>query len=97
MRKVVLSLVCLLAFASVVSADGATLYKKCAGCHGAKGEKPALGKSKVINKFSKNDIVTALHGYKDGSYGGASKGMMKGQVAKLSENDIVEIAEFIGQ
>lgn len=97
MKKVVLSLACLLAFASIASADGAALYKKCAGCHGLKGEKAALGKSKVINKLSKADVITALNGYKDGSYGGASKAMMKGQVAKLSENDIKEIAEFIGQ
>lgn len=97
MKKVVLGLVSLLALASIASADGAALYKKCATCHGAHGEKAALGKSKVIDKMSKADIVTSLNGYKDGSYGGAMKGLMKGQVMKLSENDIKEIAELIGQ
>jgi len=46
------------------------LYKKCAGCHGQTGEKVALGKSKVIKDMSKADIVVALKGYKDGTYGG---------------------------
>ncbi len=33
---------------TLVAADGAALYKKCAACHGVKGEKVALGKGKVI-------------------------------------------------
>ena len=37
----------------------------------------------------------ALHGYKDGSYGGPMKGVMKGQVARLSDADITDIAKQI--
>ena len=69
----------------------------CAGCHGAEFEKAALGKSKIVKDMSKADIATALKGYKDGSYGGAMKGMMKGQVAKLSEDDMKAIAEKFGK
>lgn len=97
MKKIVLSLIVLVGFASISSADGATTFKKCSGCHGAQGEKAALGKSKIINQLSKAEIVTALNGYKDGSYGGSSKAMMKGQAAKLSETDIKEIANLIGK
>jgi len=69
----------------------------CKGCHGADFEKKAMGKSKVVKEMSKTDIVTALKGYKDGSYGGAMKGMMKGQVAALSDADIEAIAaEILG-
>ena len=67
----------------------------CKGCHGADFEKQAMGKSKVVKDMSKADIVTALKGYKDGSYGGAMKGIMKGQVASLSDADIDAIASEI--
>ncbi|SFV61142.1 Cytochrome c, class I [hydrothermal vent metagenome] len=67
----------------------------CKGCHGANFEKSALGKSKIVKDLSKEDIIKALNGYKDGSYGGAMKGMMKGQVAKLDEAAIKAIAEEI--
>jgi len=86
-----------LAVLGLSSAAMADVYAKCAGCHGAKGEKKALGKSKVIANLSKADIVAALKGYKDGSYGGAMKGLMKGQVASLSDADINAIAEKIGK
>ena len=69
----------------------------CAGCHGADFTKKALGKSKVVAEMTKADIETALKGYKDGSYGGAMKGMMKGQATKLSDEDIKAIAEKFGK
>ncbi|NEW59681.1 cytochrome C [Sulfurovum sp. bin170] len=65
----------------------------CKGCHGADFEKKALGKSKVVKDMSKADFIAAMKGYKDGSYGGAMKGMMKGQVAKLDEAAITAIAD----
>lgn len=77
--------------------DGAALYKKCASCHGAAGEKPALGKSKIIKDMSAAQITTALKGYKDGSYGAAQKGLMKGQVASLNDAQIAAIAAFIAK
>jgi cytochrome c-type protein NapB len=74
---------------------GAANTAGCKGCHGASFEKKAMGKSKEVNKMSKADIVAALKGYKDGSYGGAMKGMMKGQVASLSDADMDAIAAEI--
>ncbi len=94
MKKVIIAGLILVASASVASADA---YKKCAGCHGAAGEKVALGKSKVIKDMTKADIVAAMKGYKDGSYGGPMKGLMKGQVASLSDADIQAIADKIGK
>lgn len=78
-----------------VMADGASLYKKCAGCHGMDGSKIALGKSKNISQMSEEELNTAMNGYKDGSYGGAMKGLMKGQVARLSKDDIALISKHI--
>lgn len=78
------------------AADGAELYKKCAACHGANGEKHALGKSKAIKDMNKEELVGAMKGYKDGTYGGAMKALMKGQVAAYSDADIEAVAEYIG-
>lgn len=72
-------------------------YAKCAGCHGANGEKKALGKSKVIKDMTKADFIAAMKGYKDGSYGGPMKGLMKGQVSSLSDADIEAIANKIAK
>jgi len=78
------------------AADATTLYNKCAACHGSKGEKHALGKSKIINTMTPQEIETALNGYKEGTYGGSMKAIMKGQAASLSEEDIKAVAAFIG-
>ena len=69
----------------------------CAGCHGTSFEKKAMNVSKVVNELSKADIVTALKGYKDGTYGGGMKALMKGQVAALSDADIEAIANKFGK
>ena len=80
---------------TLMAADGASIYKKCAGCHGAKAEKPALGKSKIIASMSEDEISKALNGYKDGTYGGPMKGLMKGQVASLKKEDISSLSTYI--
>jgi cytochrome c len=76
-------------------ADGASLFKRCAGCHGVNAEKAALGKSQIIKGWEASKTVAALKGYKDGTYGGAMKGVMKGQVTTMSEADMQEIGEYI--
>jgi len=94
MKKVVLTLVALGAM-SFLAADGAALFKKCAGCHGADGSKKALGKSKVISAMSADEIAKSLRGYKDGTYGGKMKGLMKGQVRSLKDGDIDAFSAYI--
>jgi len=74
---------------------GKGLYLKCAGCHGQNGEKEALGKSQVIKGWEASKVVTALKGYKDGSYGGVMKGVMKSQVANLSDEEVDALGAFI--
>ena len=99
MKKVIIVLSVVLGLWSSATAaeDGAALYKKCASCHGAAGEKPALGKSKIIKDMSAAQITTALKGYKDGSYGGAQKALMKGQVASLNDAQIAAISAHISK
>ncbi len=92
MKKLVLSTLFAAATAATLSAAN---WATCAGCHGANGEKKALGKSAIIKGWDEAKTIAALKGYKDGSYGGAMKGVMKGQVARLSDADIQELAKKI--
>ena len=95
MKTAILTL--MVASTMMMASSGADLYNKCAGCHGSMGEKKALGKSKVINTMSKEDLLTALNGYKDGSYGAAMKGLMKGQVSTLSDTDMQALSAHIAE
>lgn len=70
-------------------------YAKCVTCHGANGEKVALGKSKIIKDMTKADFVASLKGYQDGTYGGAQKAIMVPQVKDMSEATMNEIADLI--
>ncbi len=94
MKKIILGT--LIVSASMLTLNAAS-YASCIGCHGAKGEKKALGKSAVIQGWSVEKTVAALKGYKDGSYGGPMKGVMKGQVMRLSDADIQDLAEQISK
>ncbi len=79
------------------SANGEALFKACIGCHGAKAEKKALGKSQVIAGWDKQKVIDALNGYKNGTYGGAMKAIMTGQVANKSSDDIAALAGYISK
>jgi len=78
-----------------VSVHATQLYSKCIVCHGEKGEKVSLEKSLVIKDMSKETFVSALKGYKDGSYGREMKAIMKPQVQPLTDAQIEEIAAYI--
>lgn len=73
----------------------ANIFSVCASCHGFNANQKALSKSKIIKGWSKERITFALKGYKDGTYGGEMKGIMKGQVMRLSSKDIKELALLI--
>ena len=77
--------------------DAKALYNACASCHGVNGEKAALGKSQIIKGWSVEKVTNAINGYKDGTYGGSMKGLMKGQVAKLNADETKAISEYISK
>lgn len=83
--------------APVAIVSGADLFKACASCHGLNAEKAALGKSQIIKGWEASKIAAALYGYKDGTYGAAMKGIMKGQASKLSDADIQALSEHISK
>ena len=92
--KKILTILALIGCTSLMATDIAPIAKKCAACHGLQGEKKALNKSNIMNKMTKEDFINATKGYKDGSYGGAMKAVMKPQVIKLSDEQISALADF---
>ncbi len=83
---------------SLLMADGAALFAKCAGCHGKDGKTKALGKSDVIAGLPADQIVKDLEGYKAGTTNKHGMGgVMKGQVASYSADDIKAVAEYISK
>jgi cytochrome c len=83
---------------AVATIDGKALYdQKCASCHGAKAEKPALNKSQVIAGWKDSQVKDALKGYQTGSYGKEMKALMQGQAKALSDAQIDALAKHIAE
>ena len=76
--------------------NAAALFKSCAGCHGAKGEKKALGKSEIIAGWSSLKVQEALKGYRSKKRNIHGMGaVMQGQAAKLSDDEIKALGDYI--
>ena len=98
MKKTITSIVFIAAVSTAfAAADGSELFAKCKGCHGADGSKPALGVSAPIKGQSAVELEKKMNGYKDGSYGGAKKSMMVGQVSKLTPEEVKALADYISK
>lgn len=80
---------------SMISLCAGVNINTCKGCHGQNFQKKALGVSKVVKDLNRTEILTALKGYKAGTFGGSMKGIMKGQVSKYSDKQLEKIAEII--
>ena len=76
--------------------SASSLYQSsCSSCHGESAEKAVFNKSAVIATWSSKKIQDALHGYKNGTYGGELKGMMQGQSKPLSDDQIKALSDYI--
>jgi len=95
MKKIVLTSIVALAAGTVLMAG--VNAAGCKGCHGQNFEKKALGKSAIVSNMTHDEIATALKGYKAGTFGGAMKGVMKGQVAKYSDADLEAFSKTVGK
>ena len=96
MKKIALTMI--FAGATLMAADGAALYAKCAGCHGQDGKTKALGKSAPIAGLPADQIVKDLQGYKAGTLNkNGMGGVMKGQAAALSDDDMKALADYISK
>lgn len=49
----------------------------------------------MINQFTKQQILTAIRGYKNGTYDGSLKSVMKMQVSRLNDEQVNTLAEYI--
>jgi cytochrome c553 len=86
----------LLAGSTLLMADGAAAYAKCVGCHGANGEKAALGKSAIITGQDAAKTIEQLNGYKAGTLNVHGMGALrKGQVASMDDAAIKAVSEYI--
>ena len=94
MKKIAIAM--LFAGSTLLMADGAATFAKCAGCHGQNGEKAALGKSAIIAGQDSAKTVEMLKGYKAGTLNQHGMGgVMKGQVAALDDAAMKEVADYI--
>lgn len=77
--------------------NGEAIFKTCASCHGQKAEKEALGKSQVIAGWDKQRTIDAMNGYKNGTYGGVMKNIMKPHVESKTDAEIEAVSDFISK
>lgn len=93
MKKIVLSTIIAAAAAASLSAAS---FATCATCHGANGEKKALGKSEIIAGWDEAKTIASLNGYKAGTLNVHGMGaVMKPHATKLSDADIADLAKQI--
>lgn len=98
MKKITLSL--LIASASLMAGG---VPASCNGCHGADGSRNTMVKDSIPNTLAKAEIVSLLHGYKDGTVGENGKGkygkgaLMKNFSKNLTDQQINDIANAWGK
>lgn len=82
--------------AAAAAPNGAELYKRCAACHGAGGQTPALGKGGAIAGWDRAKLETVLKAYRAGERNTYGLGnMMKGQTEKLSDAEIAALSAHL--
>ena len=78
------------------AASGASVYKVCVGCHGKRGEKSAVGVSKVIRGQNAALTVKQLKAYRAGTLNQYGMGNLMNKYAKrLSDAQIKAVARYI--
>lgn len=93
MKRILMTLslaVFLAAGFAAYASDGAELYSRCKGCHGADGSK--MQGDYVVKGKSAEALEQAMLGYKAGTYGGSKKAIMVSQMQRLSEEEIKTLA-----
>jgi cytochrome c len=83
--------------ASIDSANGEKVFKKCIVCHGKKAEKSALNNSLILADLDFETVTSALKNYRDdATYGGKMKMSMRPIAKPLSDKDISDVAHYVG-
>lgn len=95
--KYVILTAAMLASSSLWAAGGTAVEKlanNCFNCHGDKGAAPTMPNAPILAGQYQNYLVRALLDYKSGE---RKNGMMNGQAAGLSKQDIEELATYFSQ
>jgi cytochrome c len=75
---------------------GESLYRSCIPCHGAGGQKPALGVGEAIAGWEADRLIETISAYRGGTLNSHGMGgMMSAQARALSDDDIQQLAEHI--
>jgi len=91
MKKIAIATIATIALSTAAFAGAATAA--CVGCHGVNGEKNTMAPEAVPNKLSKEEMITALKGYKEGTLNKFGKGaIMKGFAGALDDAKMEAIA-----
>lgn len=77
---------CALIGAGIAHADGAAVYAKCKGCHGATGAGNAAMKVEPFKHLSDADMTKII---KEG------KGKMPGYAGKISDGEVADVIKHI--
>ena len=81
---------------SAFGADGATLFKKCAVCHGAKADKVYLNKIPALKSISTAERLQYMKEYAEGKRNAYGQGaIMKINLKGLTEEDFKAIESYI--
>ena len=81
---------------SSYAADGATLYKKCAVCHGPKADKVYLNKVPALKSISTAERLQYMKEYSEGKRNAYGQGaIMKINLKGLTEEDFKAIEAYI--
>ena len=94
-KLLIVSSVAALLSTAAFAADGATIFKKCVACHGAKAEKVFNNKVPALTSLDAAAIKAALKGYKTGANKFGLGAMMKPIATPMSDDDIKAVAEYI--
>lgn len=69
----------------------------CMGCHGETWDKIALSKSRNVSKLTAKEIADALIGYKNGTYGGDMRDLMRAQLEKYTDQELMAFANTLAK
>lgn len=81
---------------SAYATDGATLYKKCAVCHGPKADKVYLNKVPALKSISTAERLQYMKEYSEGKRNAYGQGaIMKINLKGLTEEDFKALEAYI--
>ena len=86
--------------ASGLAADNSLYKNNCATCHGIKGEKSAIGKSKPIKGMPADQVIKALEEYGSGAKASAlpvAKVIKHRFTSRYNKEQIQEVADYVSK